>query len=119
MASNILTTVYGWPRFGTSEKEMALIKRIHAHVEHISDASIPGRYLVDAFPAMRHLPAWMAKWKREGMAWHEGESRLFSSFTQSVRDRLVCTTHFRIYPASVFQLTVNGGSRKANLRPAL
>ena len=89
MASNILTTVYGWPRFGTSEKEMALIKRIHAHVEHISDASIPGRYLVDVFPAMRHLPAWMAKWKREGLKWFKDETAMWEGFYTSIAKDVV------------------------------
>ena len=89
MASNILTTVYGWPRIDSENKDTTLIKRIHSHVEHISDAAIPGRYLVDAFPAMRHIPAWMAKWKREGLAWHVSESQLFAQFSEGVKNRMV------------------------------
>ena len=89
MASNILTAVYGWPRMSTSSEDMALVKRIHAHVEHISDAAIPGKFLVDVFPVLKYLPAWMAKWKRDGEAWFENESRMFAKFTASVRDKMV------------------------------
>ena len=89
MASNILTAVYGWPRMTTSPEDMALVKRIHAHVEHISDAAIPGKFLVDVFPVLKYLPAWMAKWKRDGEAWFENESKMFAKFTASVRDKMV------------------------------
>lgn len=87
MASNILTAVYGWPRIGPEDK--AVVRRISAHVERISEAAIPGRYLVDAFPAMKHLPPSIAKWKREGLAWHERESGMFAGFTRGVSERLV------------------------------
>ena len=89
MASNILTAVYGWPRIGPADK--AVVTRISKHVEDISGAAIPGRFLVDVFPVLNYLPAWAAKWKRYGLDWHEAESRMFASFTKGVRDRMVDT----------------------------
>ena len=89
MASNILTAVYGWSRMTDSPRDMEIVHRIHAHVERVSDAAIPGKYLVDIFPALRHLPAWAAKWKREGNEWHDGESALFAGFNRGVKERMV------------------------------
>ena len=89
MASNILTAVYGWPRVGPSAEDMALVKRIHAHVEHISDAAIPGKNLLDIFPVLQHLPSWMSSEKRAGLAWHEKESDMFARFKQSVVEKMV------------------------------
>lgn len=86
-ASNILTVVYGWPRIGPKDKP--LIKRIHAHTARIASAILPGAYLVELFPLMKHLPTWMAKWKREGLEWHEQETKMFEEFNAGVNDKLV------------------------------
>ena len=109
MASNILTAVYGWPRIEPEDK--AVVERISRHVERISEAAIPGRYLVDIFPAMKYLPAWMAKWKREGLEWHERESEMFAGFTRSVSDRLVRTVLGSFRPIQVDRWRKRGHER--------
>ena len=79
--------MYGWPRIG--DKDKPVIQRIHAHTARIASAVVPGRYLVDIFPVMKHLPAAVAKWKREGLEWHARETEMFESFNQGVSDRMV------------------------------
>ncbi|KAI0072737.1 cytochrome P450 [Panus rudis PR-1116 ss-1] len=77
-ASNILTATYGWPRINDSH--VPLVKRIHDHTEHLSNACIPGTSMVDMFPVLNYLPLWMSKWKRDAIAWHKRESVLFEGF---------------------------------------
>ena len=79
--------MYGWPRIG--DKDKPVIQRIHAHTARIASAVVPGSFLVDVFPAMRHLPEWAAKWKREGRAWHRAETEMFEGFNRDVRERMV------------------------------
>ena len=86
-ATNILSAVYGWPPITPADKP--IVERIHAHTARVASAVVPGRYLVDIFPAMKHLPNWLAKWKREGLAWHARESQMFEGFNQGVRERVV------------------------------
>lgn len=61
--------------------------RIHAHTARIAAAVVPGAYLVELFPALNYLPVWLAKWKREGLEWHEQETRMFQAFNAKVREK--------------------------------
>lgn len=79
--------MYGWPRI--SGKDKPVIERIHAHTARIASAVVPGRYLVDILPIMKYLPTSIAKWKREGLEWHEGETEMFEEFNRGVSDRMV------------------------------
>ena len=88
IASNVLTAVYGWPRVTTVDKP--IVERVHAHLLRLTNAALPGRYLVDAFPMLRHLPTWLAKWKRDGLEWHARETEMFEEFNEGVRGRMVC-----------------------------
>ena len=58
-------------------------------VTRITSAAAPGAFLVDFFPIMKHIPAWMARWKREGIAWHEERSRVFEAFNASAEKQIV------------------------------
>ena len=85
-ASAILSSVYGWPTFGS---EGAIIKRLHAHTARIASAVVPGAFLVDFFPFMKYFPDWIAKWKRDGLAWHKAETEMFEGFNAGVAQKLV------------------------------
>lgn len=75
-------------------------------VTRITSVGTPGASLVDFFPVLKHVPTWMAKWKREGLAWHEAESEIFKGFNAGVAAIMVkftsrlsgisdiCLTHF-------------------------
>ncbi|KAJ7139436.1 cytochrome P450 [Mycena epipterygia] len=85
-ASSILSAVYGWPRIGSSS--LPIIHRIHAHTAHIAGAVVPGAFLVEVFPWMKRLPTWMAKWKRDGLKWHEQETDMFESLNAGVGEKM-------------------------------
>ncbi|KAJ7671941.1 cytochrome P450 [Mycena rosella] len=83
-ASSILSAVYAWPRIGS--KDMPIIHRIHAHTARISGAVVPGAFLVEIFPWMKRFPTWMAKWKRDGLEWHEQETQMFEKLNAAVAE---------------------------------
>ncbi|KAJ3871066.1 cytochrome P450 [Lentinula edodes] len=85
-SANILTATYGWLR---STKEHApLVKRIHAHTARLANSCIPGSSMVDIFPIINNIPGWMAKWKRDALAWHQHESEMFESFNADVERKI-------------------------------
>ncbi|KAJ7170774.1 cytochrome P450 [Mycena crocata] len=83
-ATCILSAVYAWPRIGS--KHMPVINRIHAHTARIAGAVVPGAFLVEIFPWMKRFPTWMAKWKRDGLAWHEKETEMFEKLNAGVNE---------------------------------
>jgi hypothetical protein len=42
-------------------------------LEGIADAGTPGRYLVETFPIMKHIPSWFpgAEWRRKADYWRD------------------------------------------------
>lgn len=81
-ASNILTAVYGRERL--TPKDKPLITRIHAHTARIAGAVVPGAYLVEIFPFMKHFPTWMAKWKKDGLDWYKRETDMFEKLCDDI-----------------------------------
>lgn len=59
-------------------------------------AALPGQFLVDIFPAMLHLPTWMAKWKREGLEFYRQDSEMFEGFMDGVEKSVV--SYFSSWP---------------------
>ena len=86
-ASNILTAVYGWSRI--SRKDKPFITRIHAHTARIAGAVVPGAFLVEVFPFMKSFPTWIAKWKRDGLKWHNAETEMFEKLNADVSEKIV------------------------------
>jgi hypothetical protein len=91
-----MNAVYGWPRVGPEHK--GIIARIHAHTAHIASAVVPGAYLVEIFPFMKHIPSWLARWKREGLDWHARETEMFQQLNRGVADKLVGHMAFECSP---------------------
>ena len=87
MTGGILSALYGWPSIG--DKEEALVKRLRAHAAKLAASAMAGAHLVDIFPLMKHLPVWMAKWKRDGLAWHETETNLLKELNRDAKEQMV------------------------------
>ncbi|KAJ7610296.1 cytochrome P450 [Mycena polygramma] len=85
-ASSILAAVYAWPR--KRSRDMTIINRIHAHTARIARAVVPGAFLVEVFPWMKWLPSWIAKWKRDGLKWHEEETKMFELLNGKVAEKM-------------------------------
>ncbi|KAJ7163889.1 cytochrome P450 [Mycena crocata] len=56
----------------------------------ISSSGNFGTFLVDYFPMLKYIPAWIpgAKFKREGLKWRRASSRLFNYAFDSVKQKL-------------------------------
>jgi cytochrome P450 len=56
------------------------------HVVHtVERIASPGSYLVDTLPFLRHLPEWIAPFKKEGRLLHEAELSFFKTLVRDVR----------------------------------
>lgn len=60
---------------------MSLIAQIREFAQKVADAVVPGTFLVELMPAMLYLPAWMARWKREGLAWYRQHTDMLESLS--------------------------------------
>ncbi|KAI0088576.1 cytochrome P450 [Irpex rosettiformis] len=105
-ASSIFSSVYGWPAL---EPGSPHIQRIKSMVSRITSVGTPGASLVDFFPVMKHLPTWMAKWKREGLAWHEAESEVFKKFNADVAERMAAGEEKICFAAELMETQVKHG----------
>ena len=86
-ASVVLGSVYGIPPIDDTSD--VLVQRVIQLLQYISRAAVPGGFLVDSFPIMMHIPAWMAQWKKEGKAWHEDGSAVFANLIKTVKEERV------------------------------
>ena len=86
-ASMVLSAVYGWPPI--ESKDDPLVTQINDQVHRLIRAALPGTYLVEIFPVMKHLPTWMAPWKKWGLEWYKKDSEMFEGFYDGVAKTLV------------------------------
>ena len=47
---------------------------------------------------MKYFPNWIAKWKRDGLAWHKAETEMFEGFNAGVAQKLVSSLLNRLVP---------------------
>ena len=64
---------------------------------------IPGRYLVEAIPPLRHLPAWFpgAGFKRDASAWKEEVIALRDEPFRATQEQIVCSGILASRPLSL------------------
>jgi len=79
--------VYGW--LPIESKDGPLITRINDVAHRFVRAALPGAYLVEIFPVMKHLPTWMAPWKKWGLEWYKKDSEMFQAFYDGVAKTMV------------------------------
>ncbi|KAI0087382.1 cytochrome P450 [Irpex rosettiformis] len=84
-ASSVFTTIYGLPPL---ETESHLVRYIQEFVARVCETSVPGAYLVDLFPMMKHISASIARWKREGLEWHKEQTKIFEGYSNSVAEKV-------------------------------
>lgn len=66
-----------------------LIHRINEATEHQFVSQIQGRFWVDFFPLLRHLPTWLPgmSWKKLGLAWRDEADSLYGELWGKTRQR--------------------------------
>lgn len=68
------------------------ITRINDFAERLVSAAHPGAYLVEYFTWMRHLPSWIAKWKRDVLEQYRIDDAMFRGLFNEVGNRIVSFT---------------------------
>ncbi|KAI0048181.1 cytochrome P450 [Auriscalpium vulgare] len=81
--SLIMSTVYGTPPIARADDPR--VQSINAFIERLGHACMPGAYLVEFFPFLRHFPSWLAGWKREAEEWHVKDSAKFEGLFQTAK----------------------------------
>ncbi|KAF8191490.1 cytochrome P450 [Mycena galopus ATCC 62051] len=84
VTSTILGVVYGWPQLDLTHEP--LVGRANDFIDRLVRAIAPGAFLVDVFPVMKRLPLWMAKWKKEGLEWHQKDTILFEGLMNDAKE---------------------------------
>ncbi|KAI0245805.1 cytochrome P450 [Lactifluus subvellereus] len=82
-ASAIMSILYDYPML-ENEHDKSLTE-IHAFIDRMSAAAVPGAHLVELFPWMIHIPERFAKWKREGRQHFMQTSEIFMALLNTVR----------------------------------
>ncbi|KIJ64875.1 hypothetical protein HYDPIDRAFT_89456 [Hydnomerulius pinastri MD-312] len=85
-ASLIMAVTYNLPPL-KSETDTS-IAHIRAHMDRLAYALYPGNFLVEIFPWMEHLPAFLAPWKKEAREWFRKDSDTFMALYKDTLDRM-------------------------------
>ncbi|KAI0088549.1 cytochrome P450 [Irpex rosettiformis] len=75
--SSMYTSVYG--RY--IDINSPIIGRAQKHIDHIMELTRPGIHIYEVFPILKHVPAFLARWKRDALAWHEQEDKFFKQLS--------------------------------------
>lgn len=69
------------------------VKDAEQVLEGLADGGVPGRYLVDAFPFMKHIPAWFpgAGWKRKANHWRNVNRYVARKPFDLIKNQMVST----------------------------
>ncbi|KAF5353962.1 hypothetical protein D9756_007033 [Leucocoprinus leucothites] len=87
-ASTILKITYGM--IISDDNDDSYVKTAEIALSSASEAGIPGRFLVDIFPAMKYIPAWVpgAGWKRKANYWRQISRKFVNMPWESVKERM-------------------------------
>ncbi|KAN0139662.1 Cytochrome P450 monooxygenase [Lactarius tabidus] len=82
-ASATMSMLYDYPTLETENDKT--LSEIHAFIDRLSIAAVPGAYLVELFPWMMHIPERFARWKAEGRRDFERSDIMFQTLLNRVR----------------------------------
>ncbi|CAE6398389.1 unnamed protein product [Rhizoctonia solani] len=74
-ASTLLSAVYGYE---VTSADDPFVKIVEIAVDHLCDAAIPGNFLVNVMPWLRHIPDWFpgTRWKQDVKAWSKEKDEM-------------------------------------------
>lgn len=87
IVSSISSIVYGTAVADKSSDE--LLGQIFEVMHAIAHFAAKKRHMVEIFPSMLLLPDWLAKWKRDAVAFSQKYTAIFGGYYESVGLRLV------------------------------
>ena len=81
--------VYG---LEVAEKNDKYISLVEKGVDVFIRITVPGRYLVEALPFLRHLPSWFpgAKFQRQAREWRKAAEAMCQQPVEDVKQAMVC-----------------------------
>ncbi|KZV74589.1 cytochrome P450 [Peniophora sp. CONT] len=85
--SVVLAVTYDLPLLGRPEDD-TLLSRIEAFAARAKETTAPGAHYVELLPWMKHLPEWMAKWKRDALITHRETTSFFLELMEDVETRM-------------------------------
>jgi len=56
-------------------------------MEFVGSLNVPGAYLVETFPVLKHLPTWLAPWKQHVMKRSKQDADFFGNLALEVKER--------------------------------
>ncbi|KAH8089922.1 cytochrome P450 [Cristinia sonorae] len=83
VASSTLSVCYGTPPIQSYDDPV--VKDVQEFIHRLDVASKPGAYLVEMFPLLNRLPAWLAGWKRFGQFWHQRDTVMFTNLYEDAK----------------------------------
>jgi hypothetical protein len=80
-------------------KDDPFVTRSEIMVEALARAGLPTNYLVNIFPALRHVPEWFpfAGFKRECVKWRALRDQVVDEPLEWVQTQMVCSIQSRDY----------------------
>ncbi|KAK7446329.1 hypothetical protein VKT23_014535 [Stygiomarasmius scandens] len=84
--STVLSSIYGLSQ--ADSRDDSLVTQFDEFSHRIIKSAIPGAHLVELFPFLNLLPPWIAKWKREALAWHAQTTEKLCELLGDVRERM-------------------------------
>ncbi|KAH9890551.1 cytochrome P450 [Cubamyces lactineus] len=86
-ASTLLSACYGTsPLKSIEDPEVELL---NTFTRKIVRAGYVDAYAVECMPFLRHIPTWLAPWKRDALEWAPRFTKLFENFYTQARDRAI------------------------------
>ena len=96
-SATIMRIVYG---LGVAEENDKYISLVEKGVDIFIRITVPGRYLVEAIPVLRHVPSWFpgAKFKLDAAGWKDAVEMMRDVPFQAAKENIVrvSSTHLAI-----------------------
>ncbi|KAI3615364.1 cytochrome p450 [Moniliophthora roreri] len=86
-SSEIASFLYNNPPMQNSEDPV--IAFLASYIDTVSETALPGKYLVNHFPILEHLPDFLSSWKQMNREVYQFHSERFLSFFLSVKEKLL------------------------------
>jgi len=85
-SSTVMRITYGLPPLKDSNDPIIL--RVNDFVDRALSAALPGKFLVEYFTWMEHLPRWMAPWRRWAEEWFARDSQFVEGLYKDTVKRI-------------------------------
>ncbi|CAI4212811.1 unnamed protein product [Parascedosporium putredinis] len=93
-ASVIVTVTYG--RRVLDVRNDVVVKGNAESMERLTQVNIPGKYAVERYPALRHVPSYLAPWKAEVLAQRQKDIQLYTTLMNEVKAKSLGMTDLEL-----------------------